>query len=179
MTMTAPDQETYQLAMAFQTALQKGRSKPENFYQLGLRLCEHLIVQYQGTCESSNEHPEPDTRGHVALAPWQARRAKQILASARQDNLLIADVAAQCAMSRSHFSRAFKRTTGMSPQEWSLQSRIEQAKRLLTEGALSMCEIALECGFADQAHFCRTFSRLTGDTPKRWQRSQLSSPQVA
>jgi AraC family transcriptional regulator len=176
MNMATLDQQTYQLAMAFKDALQTAEGeKPESFYQLGLRLCQHLIVQYQGT----GQEQVSNVREQVALAPWQERRAKQILATARQDKLLIAEVASQCAMSRSHFSRAFKKTTGMSPQEWSLKSRIEHAQRLLTEGALSMCEIALECGFADQSHFSRTFSKLTGTAPKRWQRSQPTSLQVA
>ncbi|GGJ87720.1 helix-turn-helix domain-containing protein [Pseudomonas matsuisoli] len=167
MDTTTADQETYQLARDLKAALQTARhSGSERFYQLGLRLCQHLLVKYEDL------NPATVATGPVALAAWQERKAKHILGSTQQDKLLIAEVASQCAMSRSHFSRAFKKSTGMSPQEWSLNSRIERAQRLLTESSLSMCQIALECGFADQSHFSRTFSKLTGTSPKRWQRCQ-------
>lgn len=170
--MSALDHKAYHLAMALRNVLQtEEKSPPESFYQLGLRLCQHLIAQYQDEATEAREHG--------ALAPWQERKAKQILASDTHDKLPISQVASQCAMSRSHFSRAFKKTTGMSPQEWSLQCRIERAQRLLAEGALSMCQVALECGFADQSHFSRTFSKLTGVSPKRWQRSHASSLEFA
>lgn len=172
MNMAVLDQETYQLAMAFQAALQdNARPEPQSLHQLGMRLCQHLVVRY--------EDHVADIRDRLALAPWQERKAKRILASTCQDKLSIAEVASQCSMSRSHFSRAFKKTTGMSPQEWTLKSRIERAQLLIAEGSMSMCEVAFECGFSDQSHFTRTFRKLTGISPKRWQRSQQSSLQVA
>ncbi|MEK1943616.1 MAG: AraC family transcriptional regulator [Pseudomonas sp.] len=125
------------------------------------------------------QQPLRNSRERSALAPWQERKAKQILASACQDKVLIAEVASQCSLSRSHFSRAFKKTTGMSPQEWTLKSRIERAQHLIIEGSLSMCEVAFECGFSDQPHFTRMFRKLTGVSPKRWQRSHLSSLEAA
>lgn len=172
MNMAVLDQETYELAMAFQNALQNDeRTEPASLHQLRLRLCQHLVVRYQGQ--------ETDSRERAALAPWQERKAKQILESTCQSKLLIAEVASRCSMSRSHFSRAFKKTTGMSPQEWTLKSRVERARQLIAEGSMSMCEVAFECGFSDQSHFTRTFRKLAGVSPKRWQRSQLSSLQVA
>lgn len=72
-----------------------------------------------------------------------------------------------------HFSRTFKKTTGMSSQEWSLDLRVRRAKELLTDGTLPIALIHLECGFADQSHFSRIFSKLTGTTPMRWRQSAL------
>jgi AraC family transcriptional regulator len=172
MNMAVLDQETYQLAIAFQAALQDSpRPELQSLQQLGMRLCQQLVVRY--------EDRVADIRDRVALAPWQERKAKRILASPCQDKLSIAEVASQCSMSRSHFSRAFKKTTGMSPQEWTLKSRIERAQLLIAEGSMSMCQVAFECGFSDQSHFTRTFRKLTGISPKRWQRSQQSSLEVA
>ena len=172
MNMAVLDQETYQLAIAFQAALQDSpRPELQSLHQLGMRLCQQLVVRY--------EDRVADIRDRVALAPWQERKAKRILASPCQDKLSIAEVASQCSMSRSHFSRAFKKTTGMSPQEWTLKSRIERAQLLIAEGSMSMCQVAFECGFSDQSHFTRTFRKLTGISPKRWQRSQQSSLEVA
>lgn len=107
---------------------------------------------------------------HLALAPWQERKAKEILRRCLDSRLLIADVARQCALSRSHFSRAFKRATGLSPQEWSLSLRIDRAKQLLGNGSLPMSQISQECGFSDQSHFCRAFNKRVGMTPKGWRK---------
>ena len=76
-----------------------------------------------------------------------------------------ADLAQACALSRSHFSRAFKCTTGLSPQEWIRQQRIQRAKELITGSSLSLTQISLECGFCDQAHFCHMFTRSEGVNP--------------
>ena len=38
-------------------------------------------------------------------------------------------------------------------------------------GSSSLCQIALACGFNDQAHFTRTFGKLTGSTPSQWRRT--------
>lgn len=180
MDMAPLDQKTYQLAIAFQAALRGPDARePEHFHEMGLRLCEQLIARYQGTERTPVQTSTPPRPEYAPLAPWQARKAMQILSTVRQDKLLIAEVAAQCAMSRSHFSRAFKKATGLSPQAWSLKSRIEQAQRLLAGGKVRMCQIALECGFADQAHFSRTFSRVTGTTPRRWQLNQRANLAVA
>ena len=156
------DLETYQLTLSLKEALDAPQSRLDRLTEISRRLCEHLL-------EHHRRHTG-DTPGRSALAPWQERRAKEILARSLTARLSIADVARQCAMSRSHFSRAFKKATGMSPQEWSLDVRIRRAKELLGDRAMSVAQVAQDCGFADQSHFNRTFSKLVGTTPKRWQR---------
>jgi AraC family transcriptional regulator len=120
------------------------------------------------------EEPPAAPGQRLFLAPWQERKAKAILERSLYTRLFIADVARQCALSRSHFSRAFKKTTGMSPQEWCLDLRVRQAKKFLATGFMPLSQISLECGFADQSHFSRMFSRIVGATPKRWQRLNVS-----
>ncbi|WP_265106058.1 helix-turn-helix domain-containing protein [Pseudomonas sp. HN2-3] len=79
----------------------------------------------------------------------------------------IIDIAHACNLTRSHFSRAFKLSTGVSPIEWRLKARLEKAKELLTT-SLTLTEVGLEAGFCDQAHFTKAFTRLAGTTPKKW-----------
>ncbi len=98
----------------------------------------------------------------VASAPRRERIAKQLILANLGESLAIADLAQACALSRSHFSRAFKCTTGLSPQEWIRQQRIQRAKELIIGSALSLTQISLECGFCDQAHFCHIFTRSEG-----------------
>ncbi|TAI66740.1 AraC family transcriptional regulator [Bradyrhizobium sp. Leo170] len=109
------------------------------------------------------------TRG--GLAPWQLKRAEETLAASLQGDISLADLANDCGISASHFARAFRQSTGLSPHQWLQQKRVDEAKVLLRERRLSLSEVALACGFADQSHFTRVFSRLTGVSPGVWRRN--------
>ena len=106
------------------------------------------------------------------LSPWQERAAKKMMMDNLDGSIQIADVARGCALSRSHFSRAFKNSTGQTPRDWLQMARLAQAKELLEQTDLSISQVGLECGFADQPHFTRMFSRRFGMTPGRLRTAQ-------
>jgi len=103
------------------------------------------------------------------LRPWQERLAKQMLLDSLDTGISVSALAKACAMSRSHFTRKFKRSTGLAPQEWLRQQRIHKSKELLATSMMLLADIALACGFYDQPHFCRVFARAEGLTPLAWQ----------
>lgn len=96
------------------------------------------------------------------------RLAQEAMESRLTGDLTVTELADLCGLSPSHFSRAFKQATGASPQRWMQVRRIELAKSLLRQRSVSLAEIALRCGFADQSHFTRSFSREVGQPPMRW-----------
>jgi AraC-like DNA-binding protein len=104
------------------------------------------------------------------LAPWQERRAKELLNANLDGEVSLKDIARECGLSISHFSRAFRQTTGMAPHRWLVQRRVEAAKALLASNRMSLSDVALQCGFADQSHFTRTFSGVVGVSPHAWRR---------
>jgi AraC-like DNA-binding protein len=106
------------------------------------------------------------------LAPWQERRAKEMLDADRMDAVSIHAVALECGLSPDYFTRAFRASTGMTPQCWLQTQRIAKAKALLDEPALTLAAIAQTCGFSDQSHFSRQFSRHTGKSPRQWRRER-------
>ena len=85
-------------------------------------------------------------------------------------NLSIAAIADACHLSRSHFIRAFRHSTGATPHQWLLDERVALARRLLCHPGHTLAQIAVLCGFADQSHFTRVFTRREGVTPGRWRR---------
>jgi AraC-like DNA-binding protein len=107
------------------------------------------------------------------LAPWQLHRATEILKAHLDGEIALSQVARECKLSVSHFVRAFKQTIGQPPYRWLLQQRIEAAKELLLHSGLPMVEIALKCGFADQACFIRAFRKLLNTTPGEWRRIRM------
>ena len=105
---------------------------------------------------------------------FTAKQYKQVLdyiAVNYGKNILLEDMAAEASLSPSHFARLFKQTIGQSPYQFLMTYRIEQAKRMLDKPNTLAIDIALHCGFSDQAHFSRTFKKIEGITPKQY-RSQ-------
>ncbi len=131
---------------------------------VALALLSHLA----GTYGDAPIRIQPKRGG---LAAWQERRAKEILTAHLDGNVALDRLASECGLSRSHFARAFRMTTGMPPHKWLLQRRIEVAQGLLRSTTLSLGEIASRCGFADQSHFTRVFARMMQATPSEWRRS--------
>jgi AraC-like DNA-binding protein len=105
------------------------------------------------------------------LAPWQERRAKEVLSANLDGRVMLKEVARECGLSASHFSRAFHRTVGTAPHHWLLTHRIKVAKQKLRDRRFSLSEVALTCGFADQSHLTRVFTRLVGVSPGAWRRA--------
>ncbi|MBK5438220.1 helix-turn-helix transcriptional regulator [Pseudomonas sp. TH32] len=123
------------------------------------------------------EQIAPDRHAHSpatgGLCTRRERMVKQLILANLGESLEVTELARACALSRSHFSRAFKCTTGLSPQEWIRQQRIQRAKELIISSGLSLTQISQECGFCDQAHFCHIFSRSEGVNPITWRNHQL------
>jgi AraC family transcriptional regulator len=134
--------------------------------QVCLSVCAHLAGHYGG----QRRAPLPAASG---LSPGMASRAKELLAAHVAETLSIEDLAQACGLSRSHFGKAFKLSTGLTPHAWRQQYRIERAQALLLGERVDLAAIAALCGFADQSHFNRVFARLVGDTPGNWRRMRL------
>src|ERR1700722_2490467 len=104
------------------------------------------------------------------LAPWQERRAKEIL-RANLKGVALKEVARECGLSVDHFSHAFRRTLGVAPHKWLIEQRVVLSKEKLRDGRSSLSDVAAECGFSDQSHLARHFQRIVGVSPGAWRRA--------
>lgn len=95
--------------------------------------------------------------------------------------LKLVDLAAVVGISQYYFSRLFKQSTGLAPYQYVVQQRVERAKQLLRQQNLTIADIALLCGFANQSHFTKLFRQVTGLTPKQYQtdRSQYQTDRAS
>jgi AraC family transcriptional regulator len=167
--VSAPDSVVTQLAACLERVLERRDRASEVFTDhVTLALQTHFAQHYGGMRIRSES-----TRG--ALAPWQLRLAKEMLTAHLSSRVSIAQISSECGLSASHFARAFKCSTGMSPYRWLVGRRIEKAADLLRHSALSVAEIALICGFSDQSHLTRMFGTTKGAPPGRWRRGRLTN----
>jgi AraC-like DNA-binding protein len=128
-----------------------------------LGLAAHIAQTYGGMQARS----KPIQGG---LAPWREKRSKEMLAGDLSGATPLDEIARACGLSVSHFSRAFRRSTGLAPHAWLLHVRIETAKSMLRGRGSSLSMVALACGFADQSHFTRVFTRRVGLSPGAWRK---------
>jgi AraC-like DNA-binding protein len=104
------------------------------------------------------------------LAPWQERRVKELMSATLNEEVPLNRLATECGLSLRHFARTFRQSTGVSPHRWLMKHRIDRAREPLSNRALSLTDVALVCGFADQSHFTRVFTAMVGVSPGAWRR---------
>lgn len=99
------------------------------------------------------------------LAPHQLRAIEEYVREWPAGGIRVGDLAELIGLSRGHFMRAFKQSTGRTVHGFVEAVRLDQAKTLLAEGAMPLKRIAARLGFANPASFSLAFRRLTGSTP--------------
>jgi len=118
--------------------------------------------------------PATASRAGARLSAQQLRDAIAFMDAQLPTRVDLSTLAALAGLSQSHYSRAFKASTGVAPYQWQLQARIERAKHLLFHTRASLEDVAEATGFADAVHFGRTFRRVAGITPAAWRADRLS-----
>lgn len=125
-------------------------------------------------CEQTDAIIDRLIERHLSAPPAAQRGRLEGLALARViecmherlDATLCVDELADVAVtSRSHFPRLFRRAVGCSPYRYVIRLRLERALVLLRAGGLSLAEVALQSGFADQSHLTRWMQRSYGASP--------------
>jgi AraC family transcriptional regulator len=102
---------------------------------------------------------------------WKLRRAINYVEAQLAEPLRSYQLARISGLSKAHFSRLFKVTTGLTPGRFVMNRRLDHAVELLSASDKSLTDIAVICGFSDQSHFGRVFKRTLGLTPGAWRRS--------
>ncbi|MDX1995071.1 MAG: AraC family transcriptional regulator [bacterium] len=124
---------------------------------LGLHLAHHLVYHH------ANRHQPVVGPAHMASV--QVQRAIEHMHTHYAENIALKDLAAASGFSLVHFSRLFRKATGMSPYQYLIQVRLQRAHDLLCTGRLTVAEVAVKVGFYDQSHFRSTFKRFFGYNP--------------
>jgi AraC family transcriptional regulator len=115
--------------------------------------------------------PDPDIRSG-GLPQWKIRRLKQYIEEHLSEPIRVVDLSDMVGLSATHFSRAFRRSLGEAPHVYLIRRRLERARHLMLTSDMALSELAIACGFSDQAHFCKLFRRYTGKTPGAWRRER-------
>jgi AraC family transcriptional regulator len=99
------------------------------------------------------------------LSHGQVRAVHDFIDDSLPTSISLNDLAALTGLSLSHFTKQFKRATGLPPYQYVIQQRVERAKVLLRDDTLNVAEVSQALGFFDQSHFVRHFKARVGVTP--------------
>ena len=85
-----------------------------------------------------------------------------------QNEITIEDIAGVCGLNRTYFGKIFKEALGKTPQEFLINYRMLKAAELLKLTSLSIGDVGLAVGYANQMHFSRAFKNNYGISPREW-----------
>jgi AraC family transcriptional regulator len=129
------------------------------FDSLALAVATRLIRYHSSKSIDMN-------RPYKRLSDHRLRQVFVYIEDNLAENIALADLAAVVGLSVSHFTVLFREAVGLSAHQYLINRRVERAKEMLSEGKLSISQIAAESGFAHQSHLSRHMSRILGVTPK-------------
>ena len=84
----------------------------------------------------------------------------------------LTDLAKMAGLSKSHYSRLFKKNTGYSPIEYLTHLRIDRAKELLAHSDIRVKEVSQNVGYEDELYFSRIFKKIVGVSPTQFSDEQ-------
>jgi AraC family transcriptional regulator len=132
-------------------------------HSLAQALTVHLIRRYLD--------PNSTTRRSNALQAFKLRRVIDAMNEHLADEFRLAHLAQIADLSEYHFSRMFKRATGMSPSQYFIRLRMSRARHLLLETDGTIIDIGLEVGYSSPSHFSQVFRREVGITPSAYRQA--------
>ena len=155
------DLQLHHVAMLLLAELQlggiMGRLYVESLTQV---LVIHLLRHYSTVTQTI-------TSGNRSLTNSQLQQAIDYIHTHLNRDLSLAELASIVNISPTYFASLFKQAMGISPHQYVIQRRVEQAKMMLKRTDLAIADIALQVGFSSQSHLTQQFKRVTRLTPKQ------------
>lgn len=119
-----------------------------------------IIEEYRATLSKEKKYDYP-------YKIYVEQAVKYIQGNYRK-NVKIQDIAMDIGIDRSYLSGVFKEVMKMSPQEYLIRYRIEQAEILLKETTRKVSDIAELVGYADAMTFSKMFKKYNGRSPQQY-----------
>ncbi|GLY28978.1 AraC family transcriptional regulator [Kineosporia sp. NBRC 101731] len=150
----------------------------------GVDLCLHLVRKDHGSGVANA------AARRCVVAPWReggqaqfierpvpqhqdssTARTRQWALTRLEEPLTLLDLAAHATMSVRTFSRRFREETGVSPNQWLIQRRVDLARHLLEVSDLPVDRIATEVGFGSGTLLRKHLQTTLGVTPTHYRRT--------
>jgi AraC family transcriptional regulator len=158
------DAVVWESAAKLRSAIEAGQARKTSY----LSALSSVLAFELSRCGDSPVRDTVLNRG--GLASWQKRAVVSYIEQHLSKQICLASLAERARLSQHHFCRAFKQSFGIPPHRYHVQRRIEQAKLLLANQAISITDIGLTVGYSQTSSFSVAFRKLTGWTPTEYRR---------
>ena len=156
------EQLSHLLALIHQELTAEGKGSQLFIQGLAQSLAVHLIRNYASNGSGGGRQ--------TALPGFKLRRAVAYLEEHLAEPFNLAKLSEAVGMSEFHFSRLFKKATGLSPSRYFIRQRVARAQLLLQETDTSIIKIGMSVGYSSPSHFAQVFRRETGLPPSHYRR---------
>jgi len=131
--------------------------------QIGYRqIIPGVILQILGLLNAvSKFHNDKGSKNEKLVS-----KAKFLLQESIESPVSLEDIARELPMGYSSFRKVFKEITGLSPNQYHLELRLEKAKCLLSTTNMTIKEVAFQTGFESIFYFSRMFKKKNNITAK-------------
>ena len=126
-----------------------------------LKLIELMVMIFRGT-------HGPAIPRQAQKPVWAMEDVIRHIQGNYTEEFSLQDLASQCGLNRSYFSRAFKDAAGTPLFEYINRLRIQKACLMLKRGNLPIVEIAFTVGYNNLSFFYRYFNRIMKMTPREY-----------
>lgn len=153
------DEAVEHVGLAMLAEIQSGGASGKVYGDaLSTALATHLLRNHGAPLWAATDHEGGLTRSAL-------RRVTDFVGDNLARDIGLAEMAALANLSPYHFSRQFKRSTGLPPHRYVVRRRVERARELLQRTDLSVGDVADAVGFAHQSHLARHTRRRFGVSP--------------
>jgi AraC family transcriptional regulator len=136
-------------------------------------LAAEVIRAFVNAVAARHGHPAEELKAKGGIAPNQMKSLLAWLQEHIHDPLTVGLMATQVGLSAAHFSREFKRSTGLTPWDYVVRIRLDGARESLMNGGCSAA-VASRFGFSDQSHMARLFKLRFGASPSAYVKANKS-----
>jgi AraC family transcriptional activator FtrA len=146
--------------------------------------CAYLVGHFFGEAAAHKfiryTHPRPqaayeptalENAGWKKHADQRIKQAQEFIERYFNQDISVQDAARRASMSLRNFSRRFQSAVGVSPQRYIAHCRVQHAKKMLESSVGPMLQVALECGFNNEASLRRSFDQFCGQTPMQYRKA--------
>jgi AraC family transcriptional regulator len=133
-----------------------------------LLLASALLGVKRGA-RSAKSASQSGSRG--GLLAWELNHLVDYIETHLAEKITARDLAGLIDVSMGRLFRAFKISVGVTPLRYVATRRVEVVCTMLKTTREPLSQLALACGFSDQAHLCRRFRRTIGNSPAAWRRA--------
>lgn len=142
----------------------------ENMVHKRLANCDTVDEQADFLCEYVSSEIDYCIGLQMKKVGEPIRIAQEYVRAHIDRQISLEEVSEQAFVSAGYLSTLFKERTGKNFSDYVIEMRIEEAKRLLRQPALSMSDIAERIGYADARHFSKVFQKMVGVKPTAYRK---------